>query len=593
MLNVNPANAKVIYDKTTRMLSVAQREFLRVYRPFGEQEKVHRCKAREILIYGGKRAGKSVCATAEFTSRVLGLPIVLPDGSKIEPKFPVSSVENPLTYWIIGLDMRHIGKTIYRLLFARGMRNSIRVIRDKETGKWRIFNVNNPSDVERFDESRLAGPAIPPRYIEKDSFVWESVKAREFRSLRLVNGAMIYAFPSTGDHPGMGDAVDGIWINEDIAKPDHLAEWQDRLIDRNGWLIWDAYPQMHNHAIVEMHDRAESQKDDPDPDIVSFQLISTDNPFASKEGRERGIRRMGDEEAVARRSRGDMLRGNYLMYSFVPSMHLLRKGAQYDDEDIKNRVRYTLESVYTQNGRMPEGWARYLVIDPSHTRTAVLSGVIPPLEYNGVSIGKRLIIEWDFVAKRFTPDMLAEALLPLVRGFEYTSFIIDKNQGRQHTVGSDGRAVVQVYADAFSRFGIISRRTRSGFEYGTNDTAYRRNVVREMLSAVDGGVPMLLFCDQATYETQREFNRYVKKILKVNGVDEVIDEPSNPRTCDCMQALEYLCAHVKPEIETGDVYRHDSAHEATLPPWVQKFLDETDPNKHKRGSIHLGPGLAT
>ncbi len=589
MLKINPANAKVVYDKTTRMLSVAQREFLRVYRPFGEQINVHRCKAREILIYGGKRAGKSVCTTAEFVSRVLGLPIILPDNRKIMPKYPVSTPDNPLTYWIIGLDMRHIGKTIYRLLFSRGMRNSIRVIKDK--WGWRIFNPNNPEDKERAKESRLCGPAIPPRFIEKDSFVWESAKAREFRSVRLTNGAIIRAFPSTADHPGMGDAVDGIWINEDIAKPDHLYEWQDRLIDRDGWLIWDAYPQMQNHAIVEMYDRAESQKDEEDPDIASFQLISTDNPFASKEGRERGLRRMGDEEAVARRNRGDLLRGSYLMYDFVPAMHIIRKRGPDEDTD-ENEVRRLLESLYSANGRMPDGWARFLSIDPSHTRTAVLSGVIPPLEYSGIAIGRKVIIEWEFVARKFTPDVLAESLKPLVAGFRYTSFIIDRNQGRQHTVGSDGRAVTQVYADAFDRFGITSTRTRSGFEFGTNATSFRRNIVREMLATIENGLPMLLFCEQNTIETQKEFNKYMKKVIRVNGVEDIVDEPANPRVCDCMQALEYLCAYVKPEIETGDIYRSNAKEEkAEMPGWLKKLLEETDPNRFRKGSIHLGPGM--
>ncbi len=591
MLTINPANAKVVYDKTTRMLSIAQREFMRVYRPFGEQIKVHQCKAREVLIYGGKRAGKSVCTTAEFVSRVLGLPIFLPDGGRIEPKYPVSTPDNPLTYWIIGLDMRHIGKTIYRLLFSRGMRNSVRAIRDENTGKWRIYNENDPRDRKRKKESRLCGPAIPPRYIEKGSFVWESVKAREFRALRLINGALIYAFPSTADHPGMGDAVDGLWINEDIAKPDHLYEWQDRLIDRDGWLLWDAYPQMQNHAIVEMYDRAEAQKDDENPDVASFQLVSTDNPFASKEGRERGLRRMGDEEAIARRNRGDLLRGRYLMYDFVPAMHVIKKYTP-DEVPSENPIRNLLERIYSINGRMPKEWVRFLSIDPSHTRTAVLSGVIPPLEYKNVRIGRRLIIEWEFVAKKFTPDVLAEALKPLMAGVSYTSFIIDKNQGRQHTVGSDGRAVVQVYADAFSRFGILSKRTRSGFEYGTNATSFRRNVVREMLATVEDGLPMLLFCEQTTFETQREFNRYMKRIIRVNGVDEIVDEPSNPRTCDCMQALEYLCAHVRPEIETGDVYRYSNREDkAEMPEWIKKLLKETDPNRFSKGSIHLGPGM--
>lgn len=90
----------------------ASRESLVVYRPMPWQLPVHVCQSPEIIVFGGKQAGKSVCAANEFGSRVLGIPIIGPDGP-IPLKYPVSTPEDPRTYWIIGLDVTHIGKTIY------------------------------------------------------------------------------------------------------------------------------------------------------------------------------------------------------------------------------------------------------------------------------------------------------------------------------------------------------------------------------------------------------------------------------------------------------------------------------------------------
>ena len=70
----------------------ASRESLVVYRPSIYQLPVHRCQSPEMIIFGGKQAGKSVCAANEFASRVLGIPIMGPDGP-IPP--PASAAPSP------------------------------------------------------------------------------------------------------------------------------------------------------------------------------------------------------------------------------------------------------------------------------------------------------------------------------------------------------------------------------------------------------------------------------------------------------------------------------------------------------------------
>jgi hypothetical protein len=65
----------------------------------------------------------------------------------------------------------------------------------------------------------------------------------------LTNGAKMCAYPSTGDHAKQGDAVDGIWIDEDVANERFVEEFYARLSSRRGWFMWSAYPKLENEAL--------------------------------------------------------------------------------------------------------------------------------------------------------------------------------------------------------------------------------------------------------------------------------------------------------------------------------------------------------
>jgi len=280
-----------------------------------------------------------------------GHPVIGLDGKPIPLRFPVSTSDRPLTYWIIGLNVTHIGKTIHRLLFRPGMDNSLRVIRDEITDEWRTWNKADTKDAAREDETRSAGPMIPERLIEPDSWEWESLGGHVFRRLRLTNGAIIYAFPSTGRDPAMGDAVDGIWINEDIENPNFIAEWQDRLIDRDGWFLWDAWPQTKNYALVEMLQRAAECADKQlEPDVSAFQLDTRKNIYAKDEAIDRAMRRMGDDDEIAKRALGELLLDQLSMYDFFPNIHLIKKTDRQEAGTYRNAQEF-LQWLYSRDGR--------------------------------------------------------------------------------------------------------------------------------------------------------------------------------------------------------------------------------------------------
>ena len=63
---------------------------LKVYRPTEQQLAFHESGATQNIVKGGKRAGKTLAVACEFASRVLGIPITRPDGTKIPLRYPLS-----------------------------------------------------------------------------------------------------------------------------------------------------------------------------------------------------------------------------------------------------------------------------------------------------------------------------------------------------------------------------------------------------------------------------------------------------------------------------------------------------------------------
>lgn len=567
----------------------ASRESLVVYRPMPWQMPVHVCQSPEIIVFGGKQAGKSVCAANEFGSRVLGIPIIGPDGP-IPLKYPVSTPDDPRTYWIVGKDVTHIGKTIYRLLFSPGMRGSLRVIRDLDTNQWRMYNPADKMDVARYTASTLAEPVIPDRLIEH--WAWESESKHEFRSVTLTNGATIYAFPSSGRTAAMGDAVDGIWLNEDIIASDpksFIAELQDRLYTRNGWWMWDAAPQARNNEIAKMLERAEECRDEPNPKISAFQIIASKNLYVTKEAKENAFARMENEDDIALRDRGEIQRTPYQMYDFNGGVHLIEKHEGQKIETPRTEEQL-LAYLYAKNGHLPAEWTRYESLDPSHTRTGVLSGVVTPKEWMGIQMQHRLIVEWELVAKRKDADELAELLAQKMK-FPYEAFIMDL-MGARKTGILEGRTTMQAAAAGFARHGLKSRTTGHDFMPGLSKPLIRQRYVRTMLNTIVDGLPLLLFLDQDILETKNEFGSYRKKVQRsMGGQETILDEAANPRVHDLMAALEYLVGYVWPLMEAGQAYRECDNEPAAieLPPFLKAYLDE---HKDKQKTVHLGPGLS-
>lgn len=565
---------------------------LKVYRPTEQQLAFHESGATQNIVKGGKRAGKTLAVACEFASRVLGIPITRPDGTKIPLRYPKPSKKNPKLYWVIGFDVKHIGQTLYHRLFSPGLGCGFRVIQDKQTGQWKAWNRNE--DPEREEESVLSPPLIGEHLIVPGSWHMESAAGNIFNSVRLTNGAMICAYASTGDHAKQGDAVDGIWIDEDVVNAEFVKEWDDRRISTRGWLLWSVWPHVANFALVEKIQEADRLADAPPEEqyIRSFTLVGSRNPYSDKRGVAEGLATMGDDDEIAHRDRGDIegLLGSMRMYDFATAIHLVKP----KEIDKPENVYQLLCKLLQRYGRLPTEWTRYLSIDPSNTRTAALSGVVPPEEWDGVRLGNILIVEDELVVRRHTPAMFAAAVSNRGWGMKrWEAFIMDQQIGRQTTVGNDV-TVFESYGRQFAQQGLSSRLSKTGYMRGCPDKARRRRTVRELLEPTENGWPRLFVVESKTPLLQKEFSTYQKKRVLINGKHEIVDEPVNERNHDVMAALEYLCEYVRTRFEAGDAYLDpytgtstggSGAYQAAM------AMRSTLEAKNGTGYVHFGPGV--
>src|SRR5690606_14532217 len=100
------------------------------------QDEFHACTARDRLMIGGNRSGKSVGGFVE-------------DARAATNADPYKKYPKEGTVVILGFGWEHCGKVVWPMLFRSG---AFKVIKDLETGKWRAFRP--ATDWERRKEAK-------------------------------------------------------------------------------------------------------------------------------------------------------------------------------------------------------------------------------------------------------------------------------------------------------------------------------------------------------------------------------------------------------------------------------------------------------
>lgn len=371
---------------------------LKMFRPMEHQEPFYRLDARLFLLRGGNRAGKSVCAAAKFASKALDIPITLNDGTVIEGRKPWQR-GRCIRMWVIGYDAKHIGQTIYRLLFKRGL---FKIIKDKTTGKYRAFRPWDAEDAARESEAKDSPPLIPARYIKPNSWDWDNKKGKEFKSVTIIDPstgediAEIFAYSSKAD-PKAGDSVDMLWIDEAIDNPEHFKEWKARLFDVRGELIWSSWPNVQNDALVELSETAKQQEGDPAALVREHVIKLSENKTISKEKMDEALGMFATPEEKRARDAGEFVTDLLRMYPWFDEF--THQALRDNDPDEVSRI------IRANGGSIPHEWTRELVIDPGSQNPAAIFCAIPPPELLGAcgTLSGVAIIEFEDV--RVIPDI--------------------------------------------------------------------------------------------------------------------------------------------------------------------------------------------
>ena len=540
-------------------------EGLRLYRPMPSQAKFHASMSSERIVRGGNRSGKSMSAFAETASAATGIPICGPDGNPLPFKYPTNY---PLLIWVIGYDQRHVGGTIYRMLFMPG---AFRIIKDLKTGEMRAWRPWEDEDAAREDEVRPSPPLIPPRLIDPKGWAWENKAERVFTVCRLRNGTEIHAFSSKAE-PKQGDPVDLIHIDEDIEYTKHVAEWQARLSDRKGRLIWSVWPHSRNDALIQMSERAEEQKDRDVPDVHEIVLRFSDNPFIDKDEKRKrieGWQKKGKDEVRAR-DLGEFILDTMLMYpNFSDEGHCVRSDGDMD---------YIDEILTQRGGEPPLGWTRYLVLDPGHANCAILFAAVPPPSH---LYSDTVVCYDELYLHQMDADGIAREVRKKSEGVSFEAFLIDNRAGRQTPMGFN-KTVRQQYSDAFARERLQSIQTGATFLPGSDNVQAGIGLVREWLHESPGKRPRLRVYKQRTPWMCREFILYRKKMVR----DEVKDEPVS-KNDHLMGCLRYLASY-------NPVYRKPRRTEEQWSPAFRAFKDwqKAGEKENETDYMTLGPGLA-
>jgi len=506
------------------------------------QDEIHRCRASEILVIGGNRSGKSLCTFVEDARAACGKD---PYG-----KYP----KEDGVLLIVGKDWKHVGVTIYPLLFKAG---AFKMIRDTASSDWRAFDPI--LDAGREADTRLAPPLIPPRMIKSRSWVLKA--ANYIQTCELTTGWKILFYSSEGDPP-QGFGAHRVHVDEDIKRgEDWVPELQARLSDFKGVFCWSAMPHSLNDALQGLSERADKLVEEgvQNPDIVKFQLRFLDNPHIdSDEKRKRieGWAALG-QDVLRMRSDGEFVGDSYLCYpSFAMHVH------GYERSQL--------------NGySVPSDWCRYLALDPGHAVTAVLFAAVPPDE-------SMMLVYDELYIRNCNAIILGEKMLQKCAGQSFHAFLIDIHGGRLTDIGS-GRSAMDQYTEQLRDKGVYSETTGSSFLAGCDDIPARMSAVHNYLHIQPNGTTKLRVLRGSCPNLEREIKRYKRKVEVVNGRSTLSDRPNTKGEVHACQCLEYLCAY-RPRY-------HKPKTNSVEEPWYVEWMRK----RKKRGSaeadgfVFLGP----
>lgn len=512
---------------------------LKLFRPTEAQvEAIRRMTLEhcfEVMIDGGNRSGKTTLAAVFFASFVRDEPITTWDGEEFHCR-PEHKRGRPVNTWIVGDHLRHLGMTIYRMLFdAEASKSAFMIIPDELTGAWRAWNPKEfENDWERKALCKPAPPLIPAKFIEDMVFAPGHKTDHEFRYIKLTNGTTIHGFASSGEVK-QGDAVDLLWIDENIVIKRYYAEWQSRLWNEEGMLVWSTIPRddCHVYSVVKQNiedDQEEyesGQRELTECYRAHISLSFLDSPFIPDRAKEVALAQMGDREAMVRIYGKTSTRLISVYQDYNAGIHVVDTGDPSKEDEV-------LRCLRDNNMVPPKDWTRELILDPGTQKPAILLGTIPPKSMWDHDEPYFIPYREIFI-RRASPKELAEKVMETEKDYVFERFIIDGQMGRQRPPGFV-ESVDYQYSKAFRAAGLHSRQTEYGFIYGDADFTRRSKQVIRTLQIRPCGRPQLRIINQLCPKLVEQMNTNVRKTTP-DG--EPTESCADHQVDDLRDCLEY------------------------------------------------------
>ena len=565
-------------QQTNKLIAERNRrdmDSLRLYRPFNYQLPSFLSQASELLLRGGNRSAKSITGAAIVAAAARSMQLTGPDGKQLPPFCPLG---RPLTIWVIGKGEAHISDTLYRLLFQKGQ---LPLFKDKD-GKVRAARTWEERRIGDLEQKLVSEPFIPEWEVEGESYetaiAWKNKKGNFFDQVTMKNGTIIHAFTSSGDVK-MGDPVDLIWIDEDIEYPKYVGEWQARLSDRKGRLLWTAWPWADNYALVRMSQRAEKQKDRPNPDVQECRLSFADNPLIDPDEKRKRYEAWSESGSAELKSRvdGEFSVGLSLMY---PNFSLVTHGVPMQRALVPDLVAQAIQKHRELSlGWIPRDWTRYMSMDPGHSCTACIFLAVPPPEF-----GDFAVIFDELYLAAHDADAVAKKIRDKVAGFIFQDFVIDRCYSRQSISGM-AVTYLDIYSKALAKAGVSSVASGSSFSMSMSDNIAGCQAVRDWMTLRDDGTPKLRVIGECVPNVLSEMQIYKKNFAK----EEASDKPAQGQRDHAMDAMRYGVMHTLPYIPVPDpmLFMPDD-------PVMHWFKNEHQRGRgaqpHKTTTFHCGAG---
>lgn len=509
-------------------------EALRLYEPLPLQAAFHASMARQRIIRGSNRSGKTIAAAVEVARALTGTDPFA--------KYP----ERDGRVFAVGLDLMFVAQVFFRKLFRAG---AFKMIRDAAAGDWRAYRPWDEADRPRAREARPAPPLIPQRLI--DTVSWEDKGKGIPKLVKLTTGWEI-AFFASGSNIPQGMDLDLVWFSEELEGELWYPEMAARLLDRKGRFVWDATPQAGTDKLLELSERAEKCRGAADPPVEEFVALLAENPHIEEEEKALLADLLDDDEARVRIGGEFAAHGLRVFPEFNRTLH---------GRDVEE---------------VPAHWTRYMAVDPGRQVCAVLFAAVPPPGEQPFEV----LLYRELYLRACSAAAFGEAAARAAAGDDFEAFVMDAHMGRQTEMGS-GLTVEYQYGQALARHKVASRRTRHGFIPGMDDPYGGTELIRDYLRVnPDSNCPRLVYLRGQLPNFVVEMARYrYKRQGRV-----VTDQPETRGAVHMPATLRYLLG-VRPKFvrRTGKA-RGSAAYQSFQAKQAKRRKAEGG------GGVRLGPG---